>query len=154
MNKFDLALDPAAMPERIFALPELSCPDRLNIAQAVFADAEANGWLGRTAYLCEGRRWSYGDLIAGTKRVAGALRAAGVGPEDRVILRMRDSPELVMALLAVKGLGAIAIRPSCSSAPTTSPTGRAIPGRGSPSSRLASWTRSLTRMTPAAGSHG
>lgn len=109
VNKFDLVLDPAAMPERIFALPELSCPDRLNIARAVFAGAEANGWLGRTAYVCEGRRWSYGDLVAGTKRVAGALRAAGVGPEDRVILRMRDSPELVMALLAVKGLGAIAI---------------------------------------------
>ncbi len=109
MNKFDLVRDPAAMPQRIFALPELSYPDRLNIAQAIFEDAEANGWLNRTAYVCRAERWSYGDLIAGTKRVAGALRAAGVGPEDRVILRMRDSPALVMALLAVKGLGAIAI---------------------------------------------
>ena len=109
MNKFDLVLDPAAMPERIFALPELSYPDRLNIARAIFAGAEKNGWLDRTAYVCGGKRWSYADLIAGTKRIAGALRAAGVGPEDRVILRMRDTPELVMALLAAKGLGAIAI---------------------------------------------
>ena len=109
VNKFDLVLDPAAMPERIFALPELSYPDRLNIAAAIFADAEAKGWLDRTAYICGGRRWSYAALIDGTRRVAGALRTAGVGPEDRVILRMRDSPDLVMALLAVKGLGAIAI---------------------------------------------
>ena len=109
VNKFDLVRDPAAMPERVFPLPELCYPDRLNIAQAVFAAAEEGGWLDRTAYICGGKRWSYADLAAGARRMAGALRAAGVGPKDRVILRMRDSPELVMALFAVKGLGAVAI---------------------------------------------
>jgi 2-aminobenzoate-CoA ligase len=109
MNKFDLVLDPKAMPLRINGLPELCYPERLNVTAAIFADAVKNQWLDRIAYYCRGQSWRYDALISGTRRIAAALRSIGVGPGERVVLRMVDSPDLVMALLAVKGLGAIAV---------------------------------------------
>ena len=48
-------------------------------------------------------------MIAGTGRIAAALAAAGMRAEDRVILRMFDSPEMVMTLLAIHGMGAISV---------------------------------------------
>ena len=48
MNKFDLVLDPAGMPDRINALPELCYPHRLNSTKAIFEAAAAER-LGRSA---------------------------------------------------------------------------------------------------------
>ena len=109
MNKFDLVLDPAGMPDRINALPELCYPHRLNSTKAIFEAAARNGWGDRPAYYCGGRTWTYDALIAGTGRIAAALAAAGMRAEDRVILRMFDSPEMVMTLLAIHGMGAISV---------------------------------------------
>ncbi len=109
MNKFDLVRDPAGMPHRINALPELCYPGRLNATAAIFAAAEANGWHDRPAYYYRGATWSYRALIEGTRRVAAALTAAGMGLEDRVVIRQHDSPEMVMMLLAVQGMGGIAV---------------------------------------------
>lgn len=109
MNKFDLVLDPKAMPLRINGLPELCYPAQLNATATIFTDAADNRWLDRIAYYCRGQSWTYENLIDGTKRMAAALHAIGVGPGERVVLRMVDSPDLVMALLAVMGLGAIAV---------------------------------------------
>ena len=109
MNKFDLIDDPAGMPSRIYALPELQFPARLNVTRALFERIENAGWGDRPALLCADRRVSYDDLMAETRGYAAALAACGVGPGDRVLLRIADSPELVFAVLAVQALGAIVV---------------------------------------------
>jgi natural product biosynthesis luciferase-like monooxygenase protein/amino acid adenylation domain-containing protein len=48
---------------------------------------------------------SYGELRARADRLAGRLRARGVGPEVRVALEMERSAELVVAMLAVLKAG-------------------------------------------------
>ena len=109
MNKFDLVQNPAAMPERIVALPELNYPDRLNAPRALFEAADAAGWSERIAYFCGGETWTYGRLIDETRRLAAMLSALGIAAEDRVLFRMADTPLQVAAILAAKGLGAIAV---------------------------------------------
>ncbi|MCU8593173.1 amino acid adenylation domain-containing protein [Streptomyces sp. A13(2022)] len=48
----------------------------------------------------------YAELFARANRLARHLIGQGVGPEDRVVLLMDRSPDLVVALLAVVGAGA------------------------------------------------
>lgn len=55
------------------------------------------------------RCWSYRDLAAETARLAGALRARGIGPGDPVALYLPMLPETAAAFLAVAKIGAIAL---------------------------------------------
>ena len=52
-------------------------------------------------------RLTYGELGERSKRLAGALREAGVGAGDRVAVMLPKSPELVVALLAVWRTGGV-----------------------------------------------
>lgn len=67
-----------------------------------------------TALVWEGedgavRRWTYAELDAETARLAGALRAAGIGRGDVVALYLPMLPETAAAFLAVAKIGAIAM---------------------------------------------
>jgi acetoacetyl-CoA synthetase len=53
------------------------------------------------------RRLSYAELHRQVARAAAALRAAGVGPGDRVAGYMPNIPETVIAMLAATSLGAV-----------------------------------------------
>jgi acetyl-CoA synthetase len=53
------------------------------------------------------RRLTYGELREQSRRLAGALREAGIGEGDRVAVMMPKSPELVVALLAIWRAGAV-----------------------------------------------
>lgn len=55
------------------------------------------------------RRWSYGELDRAVDEVAGGLIATGVGRGDRVVLRLRNTGEFVLALLGALRAGAIAV---------------------------------------------
>ena len=48
----------------------------------------------------EGRRWTYGEMIAFSGRLAAALVGLGVGPGDRVAVQVEKSPEALMLYLA------------------------------------------------------
>jgi len=63
----------------------------------------------RVAYLYGDSAISLGEIDRRAGQCRTALRALGIGPGDRVALAMSDSPDLVVALLAVMGLGAIAV---------------------------------------------
>ena len=55
----------------------------------------------------EGRKITYGDLHAGSGRIANALRARGVKPGDRVAVQVEKSPDAVLLYLACLRAGAI-----------------------------------------------
>ncbi|MFD9903459.1 AMP-binding protein [Streptomyces sp. NPDC059063] len=61
---------------------------------------------GHTALVCGAERLSAQDLAGRVHRVARALRARGIGPDDIVALALPRSADLVVALLAVLDAGA------------------------------------------------
>src|SRR4029453_16744561 len=52
-----------------------------------------------------GRELTYADLAAAAERLAGELRARGVGAETVVGIHLRKSPEAIVAVLAVLRAG-------------------------------------------------
>lgn len=63
----------------------------------------------QTAVVDGGRRVSYRELLEAVARLAGGLAATGVREQDRVIVQLPNSLELVEALLALSWLGAIPV---------------------------------------------
>ncbi|MEZ4452938.1 MAG: isocitrate lyase/phosphoenolpyruvate mutase family protein [Nannocystaceae bacterium] len=61
----------------------------------------------RPALRCGDLELSYGELLDLARAIARGLAAAGVRAGDRVLLRLRNSPELVALFLGVTALGAI-----------------------------------------------
>ena len=74
-----------------------------------FLPRSARVWPGKTAVIYGRRRLSYAELEAETARVARALRAAGVGPGDRVAYLMPNLPELLIAHFAVPLAGGVLV---------------------------------------------
>lgn len=58
-----------------------------------------------TALIFEGRHYGYGELNAAANRIAHRLIALGVGPETTVAVLTEQSPEMLVALLAVLKAG-------------------------------------------------
>jgi benzoate-CoA ligase family protein len=63
----------------------------------------------RVAVYFKERKITYRELEESAARCRGALAARGIRPGDRVSLVMSDSPEMVVAILGIMGLGAIAV---------------------------------------------
>jgi carnitine-CoA ligase len=55
------------------------------------------------------RRWSYAELDRAVDEVAAGLIASGVGRGDRVVLRLRNTGEFVLALFGALRAGAVAV---------------------------------------------
>lgn len=55
------------------------------------------------------RVWSYADLARAVHRLAGGLRALGVGPGDRVLTRFGETPAAAITQLAAWRIGAIMV---------------------------------------------
>ena len=47
---------------------------------------------GRTAVVCQARRWTYAELLERADRTAAAFRAAGLEPGARVVVQMPTGP--------------------------------------------------------------
>ncbi len=78
-----------------------SRPPRLDalVARRAAADPAA------VALVCAAGETTYGELAERTAGLAGRLRAAGVGPEDRVAVLLDPGPELAVAALAALTAG-------------------------------------------------
>jgi benzoate-CoA ligase family protein len=63
----------------------------------------------RVAVTGPGGTLTYAQLAAEVERAAAGLRAAGVRPEERVVLFAADGPELLVALLAGMRIGAVPV---------------------------------------------
>ncbi|SFX78277.1 amino acid adenylation domain-containing protein, partial [Pseudomonas sp. NFACC43] len=68
-------------------------------------EAQARLTPAADAVRCDARVLSYGQLDQQATRLARHLRALGVGPDARVGIHLRRSPELIVALLAVLKAG-------------------------------------------------
>jgi 2-aminobenzoate-CoA ligase len=96
-------------PTLFYALPELHYPGNLNVVQVIRDTVEEHGWHGRRIFIEGGVPVDYSEVLNRAGRYAQALVRLGVGPGDRVLLRLPDSVDLVSALLAVFQLRAVAI---------------------------------------------
>jgi benzoate-CoA ligase len=81
----------------------------MNGAHSLLGPAALARHAARTALICGEQALSYAELAAGVRRAAGALRAFGVAPGERVLLLMRDTPEFAAAWLGVLHAGAVAV---------------------------------------------
>ncbi|MCZ7564057.1 MAG: acyl-CoA synthetase [Burkholderiales bacterium] len=97
------------LPDLVFALPELQYPPALNAARELLDRPIALGRGDRAVYLFGEHRVTYRDLARDVNRLGNALRALGVRPGDRVLLRIPDRPEQVVCMLALARIGAIAV---------------------------------------------
>ena len=61
-----------------------------------------------TAFIHDDVVWTYHDLLTGAEQLSRAFLARGVGPGDRVVLHMPNSPEMAIAVYACFRIGAIA----------------------------------------------
>ncbi len=57
----------------------------------------------------DGRTWTYAELDADVRRLAGGLRELGVGPGRRALVGMSNRPETVVAHLALAQLQAVIV---------------------------------------------
>ncbi len=68
-------------------------------------DAQAGRTPDAVALACDGGAWTFGELRSRAGRLAGRLRALGVGPDVPVGLFLERSPELFVGLLGILKAG-------------------------------------------------
>ncbi len=84
-------------------------PEVSNLTADLAHLAATRGWDDRPAFLVGDDVVTHGQAHQGTARVAGRLRAEGVGVGDRVLVALPDGIEFVWAFLATMRLGALAV---------------------------------------------
>jgi benzoate-CoA ligase len=81
----------------------------MNGAELLLGAAALERRAERTALVCGDERIGMAALAAQVARAAGAYRAHGVSPGERVLLLMRDTPEAAAAWLGAVHAGAVAV---------------------------------------------
>jgi len=89
--------------------PTLQIPPRYNIAAQILDGNLAAGRGERAAIWYQGGTLRYAEVADLTNRVGNALKALGVEREQRVLLILPDSPELVASYLGAMKIGAVAV---------------------------------------------
>ena len=74
-----------------------------------FLERAVRVWPGKVAVIYGRRRLTYSEFAAEVARVAGALRASGVEPGDRVAYLMPNLPEMLIAHFAVPLAGGVLV---------------------------------------------
>jgi len=74
-----------------------------------FLDRSARVWPDKVAVIYGSRRLTYAEFAAEVAGVAGALRASGVRPGDRVAYLMPNLPEMLIAHFAVPLAGGVLV---------------------------------------------
>src|SRR3954468_8971374 len=82
-------------------------PARFNMARYFLDDRIDEGRGDKLAVIDESGRYTYAQVQAMANRVGNALRARGVGPEDRVLIALSDRVEFAAAFFGVLKIGAV-----------------------------------------------
>ena len=85
----------------------------MNIADYFLDDRIREGLGDRIALRTAGGTTTYAALQARANRFANALRAAGVRPEERVLIALPDVPDFAAALFGAIKMGAVAVMVNC-----------------------------------------
>src|SRR5262245_49812207 len=83
-------------------------PDRFNAAAWFVGRHASEGRSGRIAIVTDAGETTYGELDAGVRRFAGALRDEGIHPGDRIGLILPDGPLFSTAFWGAIAAGAVA----------------------------------------------
>ena len=98
-----------AIVQRKGKMLELNLPGRFNAAQ-YFVDRNVEEGRGeKTAILFEDRTFTYSQLLENVNRAANVLAGLGVEMENRVMLLLRDSPEMIFSFFGAIRLGAVPV---------------------------------------------
>ncbi len=82
-------------------------PERFNMARYFLDERVEEGRGDAIAIVDDAGRYSYREVQALANRVAQALRARGIGPEDRVLIGLYDGVEFAATFYGVLKLGAV-----------------------------------------------
>jgi 2-aminobenzoate-CoA ligase len=96
-------------PERRYTLPELQYPASLNACAELLDSHIAEGRGKAPAIYFNDSVWTYAQVFAEANRLAAVFRDNGLGPGDRVLLRLFNRPHFITSWLAVLRLGAVAV---------------------------------------------
>ncbi|MGZ5182554.1 MAG: AMP-binding protein [Ramlibacter sp.] len=101
---------PAQWPQLRYDLPELRLPERLNLVDALFDKAQAQGWADRPFLRSRALTLTYAQARERVDRLARVLvDDLGLMPGNRVLLRGGNSIGLALAWLAVVKAGLVAV---------------------------------------------
>jgi benzoate-CoA ligase len=88
---------------------ELNLPERFNAAE-YFVDRNVDEGRGeQTAILFEDQAFTYRQFLENVNRMANVLTELGVGMEQRVMLLLRDTPEMLFSFYGAIKIGAVPI---------------------------------------------
>lgn len=96
------------LPEKIYALPELRYPYKINLAVELL-DKHVIRHPDKVAILFEDVKITYQELQKKVNKLANALRKLGIEKNDRIILRSPNTPEYIVANFACWRIGAIPV---------------------------------------------
>ncbi len=82
-------------------------PKRFNVADYILQKTDE--FASKTAYICGDRRITYGDLQQKVNQAGWAFKESGIEMEDRVLLLMKDTPDLPIAFLGAIKIGAVPV---------------------------------------------
>jgi benzoate-CoA ligase family protein len=88
-------------------MTDVSFPEEFNLADYFLFDRLREGKGTRVAVRFGARAWSYEDVADRTMRLAAALQASGVRPEERVLVVLPDMPPFVWSIMATLKAGAV-----------------------------------------------
>ncbi|MBV9121036.1 MAG: benzoate-CoA ligase family protein [Chloroflexi bacterium] len=86
----------------------IELPDEYN-ASTTFLDANLATRAGELAVRCNGQSYTYAEIADRCGRAAVALRALGVGMEERVLLLMLDGPDWIAAFFGAIRAGIVPV---------------------------------------------
>jgi benzoate-CoA ligase family protein len=88
--------------------PRPPVADHFNCSEWLVDRQVAEGHGARTALRSGDALITYEELLA-VRAASGGLRRLGVRPEERVLIALRDGPELAIAILAAMRIGSVAL---------------------------------------------
>ncbi len=99
-------------PKFIYSLPELAYSQQLNACYELLDTHLTHGRGAVPAIYFGTTTLTYNDVYDRVVRMAGALHEQGIGPGDRVLLRLLNRPHFITAWLALLRLGAVVVATS------------------------------------------